>query len=867
MAEQIIVDGYTRNALDSLPDWAQEETQKGLLKAAAAHGKHFDAMVKLLGVTAKGQKISQNKYNTLIKEMSNTKIAVDKSNKDNKKASDEQKRRDDTQAKREMSMSSLLTNMVGHISGLRSDMEDYEKSRNKSNSEFLDALKNAGVSEDTQNLVGEGLSKLTKLGGKLNVASAALGGAIAAIGAAEAGIQMMFSAIDERFDLAVELRQRGVFAAFDGVKENLQSFSTEVSNNTFSLEQAAEMARNFGDAVGVYGMNNAMEFTKALRDEGQYIEKYGTNFNQLINITGEFLDTQKTLLSLRDLDDNRRLDSMDSFMQNITLTSNVLKVGMEEAASIIKDTLKDDDLTALLNTVMAGASSDQRTSIAAMQAAMGNTEIAKAVSMLAIDPQAFFMSSEYANLSGDVAFQQALPIFQDMANQFRDSGFDADAIGNILSGNTDRLNAVLQDDTVAALTIMGDVRSTVATISRLVQGQMDAAGNEGSLVVDPIDGAVAQNAEAVRVQGLLLEQSLTRVVSKIDDIPTLMGEHATAVANLNAEIQRSIEGISPLAAEIASGMIGIRTGVLDFSAGALATVNDTLGLDKASGTYAPGEIMDVAANKQLMAARSFERSVRATLTGEYSGEFDPEQATAMARALAQNAGSLTTPMSAEERQREIERIAVAASPYSGGHAGRGLQTQLSRDLGREATPEELHDAILAKVSERNLTGAENNLNRRLEDQAAVQNELINDLSSLILLNTEDRSAMGPEALGEFLRDEKVLNNNVTPEMLAETLSMVISSGRETGILTSESRIAYLVEQLYGETGESSLTGMTGRNSSAKNQERARNGLLNETAAASALLETNNPQLQRQNDLLSGILTEMARVRANTDGMK
>ena len=85
--------------------------------------------------------------------------------------------------------------------------------------------------------------------GKLNVVAQAAGAAFAAIGAVEGGAQLLFSAIDERFNLATELRQRGVFSAFEDVNTNVQSFAEEVMNNTFSLEQSAEMVRNFSQSV------------------------------------------------------------------------------------------------------------------------------------------------------------------------------------------------------------------------------------------------------------------------------------------------------------------------------------------------------------------------------------------------------------------------------------------------------------------------------------------------------------------------------------------------------------------------------------------------------------------------------------------
>lgn len=855
MADEVIIKGIGNNE-GQFPDWATEKTLKDLLKVASKEDKYAQAMLRHLAAISSGTKTNSSEYKQLIKEMRETRK---KDEAERKKARDDTRKQQDSndkQLKQSFSMTKLLTGMVTEVSGLRQDMEDFEKSRSKDFKRLENVLKDSGMDAGAvDNLMG----MLSKGAGKLNVVAQAAGAAFAAIGAVEGGAQLLFSAIDERFNLATELRQRGVFSAFEDVNTNLQSFAEEVMNNTFSLEQSAEMVRNFSQSVGVYGVHNAMRFTEALRDEGQYIERYGANFNQLINLTGEFLDVQKSLRALDTLDDANRVRRMDEFMDTIALTSNVLKVGMEDAAAIIKDTLEGTDMKALLATVGRDLTEDQKTNISAIQGIFeqrGAGQFGEMISLLSMAGEGAFATQEFSNFAGALGIQN-VGILEDIAGQFRASGFDQQAMGEILARELPRLQDSLNQAGINELALTDqDTRQMIAQIVNANAGDFLGAGNIDANRAPPEDAAVAMFGEARRMQDMLMENILTRVVTNMDDLATTMSGQTVAVSQLNTAIQNTFAGIAPGAASLADFVLEGRELVLSGATTTLNGVNNLLGFEAEDGTLPESfGVMQDAANKQLMAARSFERSVKASISGEYSDMIDPELAVRMQSNLNQIGGYSTVDPNnlPDDVLRQVEERAIRR------RFGRGRIDGLARGS------DEYNRLLQVAKDDNEFTRAKEDVLSQLQSNGkfngrGAEEELRNDLRDLFLMNEMSMGAMSPEAIKEFLEREKVFTTDVTPEMFYSALNSVV--GASTNIVSPD-RMQYLVEQLFGETGESAYgktmdSSYFGFSTKAGWEEEGREGTLN---AEKALQE-----MQTQNTLLRNILTQMERTARNTNAM-
>ena len=88
-----------------------------------------------------------------------------------------------------------------------------------------------------------------------------------------------------------------------------------------------------------------------------------------------------------------------------------------------------------------------------------------------------------------------------------------------------------------------------------LSGDFLGAGNIGANRAPIEDAAVAMFGEARRMQDMLMENILTRVVSNMDDLATTMSGQTMAVSQLNTEIQNTFAGVSDPLAALATALL------------------------------------------------------------------------------------------------------------------------------------------------------------------------------------------------------------------------------------------------------------------------------------------------------------------------
>ena len=167
--------------------------------------------------------------------------------------------------------------------------------------------------------------------------------AVGVIGLAAAAEEATMAGFQQRFDMASEIRQSGLMDGIGGVTEGFISIAKTISETGFTFGQAADFTKQFSEAVGVKGVKGTLDFVNNMaRGPGAYMEQFSMEFGQVAHISGEYLDSLRIAGQLRDRDQQQLRMGMDSFMSNVQATSNVLKISMEEAATLLKNSLSDE---------------------------------------------------------------------------------------------------------------------------------------------------------------------------------------------------------------------------------------------------------------------------------------------------------------------------------------------------------------------------------------------------------------------------------------------------------------------------------------------------------------------------------------------
>lgn len=206
----------------------------------------------------------------------------------------------------------------------------------------LKQLMQAGLSKEeaTQTLEGEKESRAYE---KM---TAALSAGLGMIAAVEEATKTGF---EQRFDFAEELRTSGLLGGISSVNDGFISIAKTVSDTGFTFGMAAEFTKDFAKTVGVLGVKSTLDFVNSMaRGPGGLMEEFAIEFGQVAGIAGEYLDTLRIAGQLQGRSDRELRDGMDSFMSNVQATSNVLKISMEDAATLLKNSLGDSEKGMLL---------------------------------------------------------------------------------------------------------------------------------------------------------------------------------------------------------------------------------------------------------------------------------------------------------------------------------------------------------------------------------------------------------------------------------------------------------------------------------------------------------------------------------------
>ena len=557
MAEDVIIQGFGNG--DKMPDFATEATQKDLLsvmKAAGLKGLKTQDLEKLISAISKGD----TDIAALLKAIKDDSSSGDKKLIDHLKSANEKltkiretNAKSDKTAKRE---SDETQKILSEFSSMMGSIRD---GLNSGELGLGDSI--AGVAAAMQ-----------VLSGPVAAAGAAIAGLATAVHGANS---FMLELGQDRFDAANEIRQRGLATSLDVSTSSLEGFSTMVNDASFTLGQAAEFTRQFSRTIGDMGIERALYFVEEMAYGGaegaNMMQRFGMEFGQVRNVAGEYLETIRNIGMLDRMNNQQLRSGMEDFMETVTVTSNVLKVSLEDAATMIAQTLNQrDDLTAMLATLPENMRS-QVTDVVGAMGASGTVVEEALATFLASGNMANFRTTEVGQeLAGSIFGQRLLPIIEQMGTSIQAGG----DLGQIIANSTSSLEAVLQSAQGAgegALIRQSDDQlgiRLIAQLSRTLGTREDAAlGNQADTTVEgrESDRAFVDRMMVGQRQVLAQEDMLNRIVQAADFATTLTQRNADNLAMINT-IQEGAAGlISTLGDDIAGITFGAESAMTRFA--------------------------------------------------------------------------------------------------------------------------------------------------------------------------------------------------------------------------------------------------------------------------------------------------------------
>lgn len=553
----------------SLADWSTEATQAqiaGSLKQIQADG---NAMIRMLTHIANGTKISA-------KELKQAKDSVKTGNRieavNNKKEQARDNRVINSQQK--IASSSLAT--LSAISGLRSDILDTERQKKKRD-EYFQALQQQGFTDDAAGKAADRKIQMdlySRLGSVL-VGFAASAASLASL--ADAGIEKGFN---ERFAMVAEMRQAGLLGNMDEVAAGFIEMSKTISATNFSFGEASEFTKEFARAVGVMGVKSALEFSNsvaAATESGgmNFMRKYSLEFGQVANIAGEYIDSLRIGGQLSSISDRDMRSGMDDFMSNVEMTSNVLKISMEEAAQLMKKAVAPADV-ALLSMLPE----QQREAIeAGFQSvnAQGNPMSETLAMRLAAGSRgAFLQTAEYQEMAGTAPGREVLNFVEQMANTL-ETGSNADFQSALAEGFpelADRL-VTMTRGTGVGVQLLSDpqLAGMVGSIIEASQNYGAAADGTSRGAMNDAELSVVERNIQVREALVLSESALNihmeRYIDNMEKITDSQRELAVSVA----EMLNTMTPISDTLTTASTYLTQFKNAIFSSIAGA-ATIGD-----------------------------------------------------------------------------------------------------------------------------------------------------------------------------------------------------------------------------------------------------------------------------------------------------
>ena len=371
---------------------------------------------------------------------------------------------------------------------------------------------------------------------------------------------MVREGADQRFDMAQEIRQSGLMAGMDTASAGLINLSKTISGANFTFGEAQQFTQQFAQAVGVRGVEASMLFSNQLaqsgKDGGNMMQRYGMEFREVAEIAGTYMESLRSIGQLDQLSDTQMRSGMDDFMKNVVSTSNTMNINLQDAANMIKDTLKQDKFASML----ALLEPDRRETVTAMVGKFGGdqTMLGQGIgtALAAGSTQEFLMTEIGQMLQGDVIGQQLIPIITKLADVGRTQGTDAalemySQLGPQLQGliefGKDNKALILTNEGLGR-TLVAQTAATIENIDKANAGETPLTGEDKTMIT----------AKEIFRQQVIAGESVQNVLIESADVAENLGELNIVLLNKTNELRKMGTG---LAQDYGGALMDVTTGV------------------------------------------------------------------------------------------------------------------------------------------------------------------------------------------------------------------------------------------------------------------------------------------------------------------
>jgi len=409
-------------------EWSTESTQKSIEGSIKQTTAQNTAIIALLRLVAKGESASKDQLNAI-------KVEIAQQSKNNAKDKQVNKASEQASAQQSGKNNSLLNSMLDLYKINTNQLKTNDKNAAQRQIK-LEKLMSMGESKESATATLRQEEKINRV----NDIGKAAGKAAISFGVLGKGaIDTIMAAVDtgftERFDMASDMRQSGLFAGIDEAKQGFISIAETISATGFTFGEAAEFTKRFSKAVGVTGVKSALDFATSVADVGNtegMMQRFSMDFGQIANMSGQYLESLRVAGQLQNRDKQDLKSGMESFMSNVQMTSNVLKISMEEAAELMQKSVSPDQ-AGLLATLPKEMRMQVEDAMKAMNVQGGPMGEALAARLAAGSQQAFLQTDEYQNLAGTGVGQELL-------------GFINQISGSIESGSNEDFQAMMAEE-------------------------------------------------------------------------------------------------------------------------------------------------------------------------------------------------------------------------------------------------------------------------------------------------------------------------------------------------------------------------------------------------------------------------------------
>jgi hypothetical protein len=420
--------------------------------------------------------------------------------------------------------------------------------------------------------------------------------------AAEGFNAFLGQAFEDRFNLANEIRQTGLFAGLDSASSGLVGFAEAVRENNFTLGQAAEFTKTFARAVGINGVEASMKFVNAMAFDRELengekalgmMARFGMDFRQVSIMSGEYLDSLRAANMLGSLNERQMQQGMEDFMDGVQATSNVLKISLEESAKMISDRFQRDDVAGFL-ALLDDQKKQQTIGALANVGLNDGSALGEAIiKRIAMGGEGFMLSQERAQLMQTGQGAELVRLIEQVGMVADNGGDVQKAVETFMSGaaqmvdsneNNSATRAMMTTTSPELLKIFSEIEQFRQTISGITQGEQELTDADMAQVtkdelqrqsVVAVEGLVNTQMEAFSDNLEGFNTQTAKLIGNFEEFGNDLAPAAAGITRAAGFVRESLMGLANFGMDIlnvASGGVNSATsGILNVT-GAKDTV-------------------------------------------------------------------------------------------------------------------------------------------------------------------------------------------------------------------------------------------------------------------------------------------------------